>query len=153
VIWADPIRDQIKSDIEALKESFQVIPQPDGPDPARRDKDPLLFQLVGYPQLAVGGLLVSEFEHGFQPALQHDSSGWVSCGWSPEGQVPVPYRRVLEAIKANPGIAGHLTGLRNVAQHFCEPEKPQLVLNDLLFGGHLTYPPDFEMFNLPEMSD
>ena len=60
-----------------------------------------------------------------------------------KGKFPTLIVAFLEALKAIPGIAHHLACLKNVSQPCCEPEQPKFVLNDLLFGSHLTFPPDF----------
>ena len=60
--------------------------------------------------------------------------------------------RGIRVINVKPGETKTEARQRHMAEH-PEREKAKFVLDDLLFIGHLTFPPDFEMFNLPEMSD
>jgi hypothetical protein len=103
--------------LRPLAGGLQVVALPDAAHACGRDRHPLPFQRLRHPQLAPGRLLDGEhydrlLDLDWGAVLQHR----LAAADLLQRELAAFVVELLEPIKAVPGIAHHLAGLRHVAE-------------------------------------
>lgn len=124
---------------EALGKGLQIVAQPDRAYPPARDEDAGFAQLVAHALLPVSGLLYGKghdglFDSGINPVLELRLLATDLL----QGGFTALLVQLLEAVKTVAAEPQYLASLGDAVQLMGQFQQANLVLDYLLFVGHLT---------------
>ena len=120
--------------LEPLFGVRQIVAQPDGPHPERRDRQAVFLQLVGNPHLAPGRLFDRQ-RHHCRFDLRRDTvlEDRLLAADLGKRQLAAFVVQLLEPVEAVATLSHHLAGLADIAQLLGQFQHSDLRANDFLF--------------------
>ena len=126
---------------EPLGQAFQLVTQPNGTDPSSSNEAAWLLQLMGNPQLSISRLL-SRQVHPSWCNRRLDSvldTGLLTADFL-QGYRSTRLGQWLEALEPVERVSPDFASLRHAAQHLCQLQHAQFVLDHLFFVTHDDIP-------------